>query len=74
MTQMPASATRIPATTSPRKSRYPGVSMRLMRTPFRTAWATARLIEIPCPVSSGVKSVSAFPFWTSPFRVVPPAT
>ena len=47
--------------------------MRLIRTPFRTAWATARLIEIPWPVSSGVKSVSAFPLWTSPFRVVPPA-
>ena len=47
--------------------------MRLIRTSFRTAWATARLIEILWPVSSGVKSVSAFPFWTSPFRVAPPA-
>src|SRR5687767_1771462 len=72
-TSAPSAACR-PAVASPWKSEYPGVSRRLILVSIHSAWAHARLIEKPRPVSSGSKSVSAVPSFTVPCRLDDPDT
>jgi len=54
------------ATTSPTKSKYPGVSITFILFSFHSHGAVAALIEIFLLISSGSKSVVAFPSSTFP--------
>ncbi len=54
------------ATSSPTKSKYPGVSMAFILTSFQSHGATAALIEILLFISSWSKSVVVLPSSTFP--------
>ena len=68
-----ASAAAQPSTTSPSKSGKPGVSMRLMRTPFHSIASTEAEIEYWCFFSSSSKSETVLPSSTRPRREMWPA-
>jgi hypothetical protein len=68
------SAAASACTTSPAKSGKPGVSSRLMRTPFQSQWATEVVMLMERRCSSGSKSRMEVPWSVEPSRAVAPAT
>src|SRR5512146_3552645 len=72
-TSAPSAAAR-PAIASPWKSRYPGVSRRLILVSCHSANAGPTLIEYPRSISSAAWSVSAVPSFTDPCRFELPDT
>ena len=61
------------AWTSPMKSAYPGVSIKLILNPFHSKGASARESDISRACSSGSKSVTVVPSSTDPRRWIVPA-
>ena len=72
ITNSAQSAARSPARSSPTKSAYPGVSIRLTLMPRWTSGATASAIERPWARSPGSKSETVVPSATVPARVSAP--
>ena len=73
MTMMAASATLIASSTSPTKSKKPGVSSRLILQPSHSIGIVVVLMEIPRFCSSLSKSLMVFLSSTRPILEVRPA-
>src|SRR5215218_487921 len=73
ITKRAQSAARSPARTSPTKSAYPGVSMKLILVARWTTGAIAKEIERACDFSDSSKSQTVEPSWMVPARGMAPA-
>src|SRR5207342_2972152 len=73
ITNSAQSAARSPARTSPTKSAYPGVSMKLILVSRWTTGAMAREMERSCARSDSSKSQTVDPSWIVPARGMAPA-